>query len=98
MLVITRPAGTAVLCIPKPFGPIPSAKAKKAGNAIDPKYGCRFEEVITKRLVAAGVAEKDIVYIDDFFTYHVGVGEIHCGTNSIRTPRKDVWWWESTNV
>jgi protein-arginine deiminase len=81
MLVVTRANGTAVLCVPKPFGPVVSGQ-------------CKFEELITNRLVAAGVKKDDIKYIDDFIPYHEEVGEIHCGTNSLRRPRKDVWWWE----
>jgi protein-arginine deiminase len=36
-----------------------------------------------------------IKFIDDFTTYHMLQGEIHCGTNSQRTPPVDRWWWET---
>ncbi|WP_420829547.1 protein-arginine deiminase family protein [Nannocystis pusilla] len=36
----------------------------------------------------------DLEFVDDFFTYHVNYGEIHCGTNSKRAPPIDRWWWE----
>ncbi|MGW4034377.1 protein-arginine deiminase domain-containing protein, partial [Streptomyces sp. NPDC004838] len=30
------------------------------------------------------------MYIDDYYTYHAGMGEVHCGTNTLReTP---AWW------
>lgn len=31
-------------------------------------------------------------FVDDFDVYHLGTGEVHCGTNSTRTPIDD--WWE----
>ena len=33
----------------------------------------------------------DIHFVDDWYTYHVGIGEVHCGTNVARTPVAD-WW------
>jgi protein-arginine deiminase len=30
-------------------------------------------------------------YVDDFEVYHLGLGEVHCGTNTLRTPT-DGWW------
>lgn len=81
MLVVTRPNQTAVLCIPKPFGPLVGA----AGGP------CEFEKKITMLVAPTG---NDIQYIDDFVPYHQAYGEIHCGTNSKRKPRTDLWWWE----
>lgn len=50
--------------------------------------GCRFEaDIRTKLAPHAGVH-----FIDCFLTYHVGQGEIHCGTNSQRTPPDERWW------
>jgi len=36
-------------------------------------------------------------YLDDWYVYHEGVGEIHCGTNTRRTPIDD-WWSTSTHL
>jgi len=85
MLVITRVNGTAMLCVPKPFGPLA------------PDGHCRFEEATTEKLTNAGVKKQDIIYIDDFFTYHEAYGEVHCATNTQRKPRTDAWWWEWEN-
>lgn len=77
MLVVTKGGSNNHLCIPKPFGPHPAVG------------GCRFEADIRTKLAPHATAMR---FIDDFFTYHVGQGEIHCGTNSQRTPPTDKWW------
>lgn len=33
-------------------------------------------------------------YIDDWYTYHLGMGEVHCGTNTLRDARAP--WWPTT--
>ena len=33
----------------------------------------------------------DVHFLDDFWVYHYGLGEVHCGTNVIRTPVQG-WW------
>ncbi|WP_328767460.1 protein-arginine deiminase family protein [Streptomyces sp. NBC_00286] len=47
-----------------------------------------------------GVGAKDVVrnsaglkvsYIDDWYTYHLGQGEVHCGTNTLRDTSA-AWW------
>lgn len=78
MLVLTKADGTAVLVVPKPFGPV-------VGGV------CRFERKILEALEPTGV---EIKFIDVFYTYHRLKGEIHCGTNSKREPPVDRWWWE----
>jgi hypothetical protein len=32
------------------------------------------------------------IFIDDWYTYHMALGEVHCGTNVLRTPIAN--WWE----
>ncbi|WP_052546622.1 protein-arginine deiminase family protein [Enhygromyxa salina] len=32
------------------------------------------------------------IFVDDWNTYHVALGEVHCGTNVLRTPIAN--WWE----
>lgn len=80
-LVLTKPDLTVHLCMPKPFGPVV--------NGV-----CKFEEAITAALGPAGTTGVGLTFIDDFATYHVLYGEIHCGTNSKRQPPTDRWWWE----
>lgn len=81
MLVLTKADKTIRACIPKPFGPI-------VGGV------CKFEEDVRNKLGPAATTGVDLKFIDDFRTYHVGSGEIHCGTNSKREPPTDRWWWE----
>ncbi|MCY1071522.1 protein-arginine deiminase family protein [Nannocystis sp. RBIL2] len=81
MLVLTKPDKTVRLVIPKPFGP-------EVGGV------CQFESNIRTALGPPADTGVDLEFVDDFFTYHVNYGEIHCGTNSKREPPVDRWWWE----
>lgn len=38
-------------------------------------------------------ADNEVFFLDDFWVYHMGLGEVHCGSNVIRTPVSD--WWSS---
>ncbi len=44
---------------------------------------------------ARGVFPDDmnVNVIDDFWVYHFGLGEVHCGSNVVRTPVTD--WWKT---
>ena len=33
-------------------------------------------------------------FLDNWEGYHLWWGEVHCGTNILRTPRSDLYWWE----
>ncbi len=33
------------------------------------------------------------VFVDDWYTYHLSMGEVHCGTNVLRSPDPDLQWW-----
>ncbi|TDZ21653.1 Protein-arginine deiminase type-3 [Colletotrichum orbiculare MAFF 240422] len=61
---------------PKPWGPV-------VGD-VD-----LFEEAVRS---AYGRAGMDVSFVDDFLSHHVGLGEIHCGSNTFRET--DVKWWE----
>ncbi len=37
-------------------------------------------------------AELDIQFLDDWDVYHLGLGEVHCGSNVLRTPSTADWW------
>ncbi len=37
---------------------------------------------------------RKVVFIDDWETYHLNLGEVHCGTNVLRTPDAALRWWE----
>ncbi|MEU9731459.1 protein-arginine deiminase domain-containing protein [Streptomyces sp. NPDC048002] len=47
-----------------------------------------FTEAVTAAYTGAGM---NISYVDDWYTYHLGMGEIHCGTNTLRDA-SGLWW------
>ena len=53
-----------------------------------------------KDIFKAGIAEPlqklgiTVDFIEDWDEYHLGIGEVHCGTNSTRKI-PEVRWWES---
>lgn len=63
---------------PKQFGPLVEGKDL-------------FAKAIEEQLAASGYRA---YFVDDYLTYHVAGGEVHCGTNTVRTPRE--MWWEPT--
>ncbi|XP_044527229.1 protein-arginine deiminase type-3 [Gracilinanus agilis] len=64
------------LGIPKPFGPIINGQ-------------CCLEEKVRALLEPLGLK---CTFIDDYFTYHIRSGEVHCGTNVRRKPFPFKWW------
>ncbi|WP_438027643.1 protein-arginine deiminase family protein [Sorangium sp. So ce233] len=62
--------------IPKPFGPVV--------NGID-----IFEEEMRAKLNPLGLT---LHFLDDWYEYHVQLGEVHCGTNTLRTTTSARWW------
>jgi protein-arginine deiminase len=50
----------------------------------------KLEEDITSKLAALGITA---YYVDDWYTYHEGYGEVHCGSNAVRTPPASPRWW-----
>ena len=44
------------------------------------------------RFDSAMPAGYTVTHVDDWYTYHVNIGEVHCGTNNTRTPTAN--WWE----
>ncbi|MCK8438439.1 hypothetical protein G3I77_37175 [Streptomyces sp. D2-8] len=47
-----------------------------------------FTEAVTAAYTGAGMK---VSYVDDWYTYHLGMGEIHCGTNTLRDASA-AWW------
>lgn len=60
---------------PKPWGPLVDGKDV-------------FEEAAISVYAKAGLA---VTFMDDWDTHHIGWGEIHCGTNTVR--QTDQPWW-----
>jgi protein-arginine deiminase len=50
-----------------------------------------FTEAVTAAYKRAGLK---VSYIDDWYTYHLGMGEVHCGTNTLRDA--SAAWWRAT--
>jgi protein-arginine deiminase len=65
------------LLIPDPFGPLVDG-------------GDPFKTDLSARLGALGL---EVHFVDDWDTYHMNAGEVHCGTNVSRDLA--VAWWES---
>ncbi|KAM6998793.1 protein-arginine deiminase type-1-like [Passerculus sandwichensis] len=64
------------LGIPKPFGPVVGGR-------------CCLEQRVRELLEPLGLS---CTFIDDFFSYHVLSGDVHCGTNVRRKPFAFKWW------
>jgi protein-arginine deiminase len=47
-----------------------------------------FTQAVTAAYTRAGLK---VSYIDDWYTYHLGMGEVHCGTNTLRDA-STAWW------
>ena len=69
------------LGIPKPFGPHIGGQ-------------CAIEHHVSSLLNPLGLV---CHFIDDWSSYHVLSGEIHCGTNTLRRPF-DIKWWETKEL
>jgi protein-arginine deiminase len=64
-------------CIfPKPYGPLVGS------NDL-------FQVELEQKLEAEGLIPCPI---DDWYEYHVNLGEVHCGTNTLRMPTFAKWW------
>jgi protein-arginine deiminase len=53
-----------------------------------------WQNDIRTKLQALGTAARpvQVTFVDVFNSYHVFLGEAHCGTNFVRTPPANDWW------
>lgn len=72
--------GALELFIPDPF--MRSNESDYASDLMIPAFEAAFP------------AEANLNWIDDWDVYHMGLGEVHCGTNVTRTPTTN-WWTEA---
>ncbi len=80
LLVITgATVAETHLVMARPFGPV------VAGTD-------QIEADVTSRLSPLGYGAGQIHFVDDYDTYHLLLGEVHCGTNSKRNPHLTPWW------
>lgn len=62
--------------VPKPFGPVVGGSDK-------------LEDDVRSSLQPLGLT---VSFLDCWETYHINLGEVHCGTNTLRTPNRGRWW------
>ncbi len=49
------------------------------------------DDIFIAEVEAMLPAELDIYWLDDWDAYHAALGEVHCGSNVVRTPPKQDW-------
>lgn len=49
----------------------------------------KFKEPFEQEMNAIGL---QVDFVDDWYPYHEWAGEVHCGTNAVRTPAAPDWW------
>lgn len=79
-LIVANPEGGPIdLFIPDPF-----FRNDEGDQGSDPFIEA-FTDVMPEGL--------ELHYVDNWDVYHLALGEVHCGTNVLRTPIED--WWTS---
>jgi protein-arginine deiminase len=84
MQVTTHEDGVgATLFIPDPF-----MRTNSEGQSDDPfiEY---FDSLLPSNL--------DPIWLDDWDAYHMAWGEVHCGSNTVRSPGGQ-WWTEARHL
>ena len=77
LLLVNEPDGSSVAVMADPF-----FRADGAAASQDP-FIQEYERLLPE--------EVKPVWVDDWDVYHLGMGEVHCGTNTRRT--QDIEWW-----
>ncbi len=58
-------------------------------------YGPKVEgHDVFEQAFREALPTRDCRFIDDWYSYHEQVGDVHCGTNTRRRPPTDIHWWE----
>jgi len=78
-LVVVNPPGEPI----QVFMADPFLRTDEADQSSDPVIA-KVREVFPSDI--------DIVFLDDWNTYHMALGEVHCGSNVVREPAAN--WWE----
>ncbi|WP_141733370.1 protein-arginine deiminase family protein [Oligoflexus tunisiensis] len=73
--------------VPNLFVPDPFIRASTTNQAGDP-FIKKFADSMPKDVV--------VHFVDDWETYHLAEGELHCGSNTQRKPIAD--WWKTENL
>lgn len=73
--------------VPKPFGPV---------DHRNPVHFDMFEQWLRQEILARlGAAAPALHFVDDWYSYHYLLGEVHCGTNTRRGPINRPQWLRS---
>ena len=78
LVVVDDEDGAPVLIIADPF-----LRSDLKDQGSDPLIAAVLD------VLPAGV---EAVFVDDFAVYHLGIGEVHCGTQTEREPPPTDWW------
>ena len=81
LIVGNEPGEPIKLMVPDPF-----MRSNTSDQSSDP-----FIADFRNRMPASYGAD-DVIFTDDWYVYHAGLGEVHCGTNVRRTPSTTTWW------
>jgi hypothetical protein len=84
-LVVTEVEGTTHVFMADPF-------VRNSGS-VDTQDDDPLISLIRDRLPAGLVPH----FVDNWFVYHMGMGEVHCGTNTLRTPT-GAWWDDARHL
>ena len=79
LIVAEDAAGQTTLFVPDPF-----VREDESDVSTDP---------IAMAFTNAMPSELRVEFLDAWDVYHLGMGEVHCGTNVIRTPDDSASWW-----
>ena len=79
LIVANAPDGTPTLFVADPF-----LRTDTEDIASDP-MAAAFEALMPGDL--------DVVFLDDWQVYHLMLGEVHCGSNVVRSPDEAPSWW-----
>ena len=52
------------------------------------------EDYFEKMMRDALPSSRTVTFIEDWYGYHEALGEVHCGTNVMRQPFRDRYWWD----
>jgi hypothetical protein len=75
LIVANRDGQAPILMVPDPF-----FRADSMGPEDDP---------VAQDFVNRMPAGLEVAFVDDWYSYHLLDGEVHCGTNVTRTPLED---------
>ena len=83
LTVVNLEGGPIRLYFPDPF-----MRPSSASQSSDP---------IINALKAALPSGYELHFVDDWYSYHTMMGEVHCGTNVTRTPTAQ-WWTDGQHL